>query len=156
MNRGRRKIVPSFLHTPTGVYRSVVGAREAEAGRVFVTIENGDSRERLFLVSSFEGNTVEMDALFATLHLKEVARVKAKNRKDVFEARVRHERARAEADAEADQEHENSHRDLGENSTAEYEPEESPEDFEIIAPADSFGFEPLPEAEAEEIEVFED
>ena len=48
MNRGRRKIVPSFLHTPTGVYRSVVGAREAEAGRVFVTIENGDSRERLF------------------------------------------------------------------------------------------------------------
>ena len=60
-----------------------------------------------------------MDALFATLHLKEVARVKAKNRKDVFEARVRHERARAEADAEAEQKHENSHRDLGENSTAE-------------------------------------
>jgi hypothetical protein len=151
MRARRRKSYSSFLHTPTGVYRSIVGARITESGNVFATIEDGDSRERLFLVSTFEGNKVEMDALFATLHLKEVARVKAKNRKEIVEARVRHERARADADAEADQEYD-SHRDFGEESSAEFEPEESSKDFEIIAPSDSFQLEPLPE-EIEEAEV---
>jgi len=99
---------------------------------------------------------VERDALFEILHAKEQAREKAKRRKEVLEVRARNARARAASDVEDDQEYENSRRDLGEESSADYEPEESPKEFEIIAPADSFGFEPLPEAEAEEIEVFED
>jgi hypothetical protein len=159
MNRGRRKNVPSFLHTPTGVYRSILGARITESGNVFATTEDGDSRERMFLVSTFDGNKVEMDALFETLRAKEVARVKAKNRKEVLEARVRHERAQAESDLEDDREYENSYRDLGEQSTAEYEPDEDDpqpsQESEIISKEDTFGFEPLPEAE-EEVEILDE
>jgi hypothetical protein len=150
MTRRFRKNYPSFFQVPTGTHRSIVGAREAELGRVFVTIEDGDSRERMFLVSTFDGNKVEMDALFETLRAKEVARVKSKNRKEIVEARVRHERAQAESDP---QDEYSDHRDLGEESSAEFEPDEAAENSEIIAESDSFGLEPLPEVEEEEIEV---
>ena len=141
---------PEFWHIPTGCYRQVIGARNAEAGKVFATITRENAVERLFLLDSFDPDRkVEIDALWEKLWLTETARIKAKARKDKALENMRHARAATEAEDEyLDQQY----RDLGEESSPEYEPEEPLKDSEIIAPADSFGLEPLPEIEEEEIE----
>lgn len=161
MKTRKRKSFQAVMHKDLGIRFEIIGAKTCSIGPCFVVIGENDiaNRERIFHIEMFDREdfpSVVRDALFLELAEKESKRVKAKNRKDVLEARARDARARATSDADDDVEYENSRRDLSNESSTEYEPEESPEDFEIIAPADSFGLEPLPEPESEEIEIFEE
>jgi hypothetical protein len=74
---------PSYRHVILNKYFAVIGARIAEAGKCFVVREEGQSRERLFLIEQFEMNITERGALFETLLVKEVARIKVAAKKDL-------------------------------------------------------------------------
>ncbi|MGB8800709.1 MAG: hypothetical protein WCC97_08480 [Candidatus Acidiferrales bacterium] len=132
-----------FLHVPTGSYRQIIGARFAEAGKVFATVTRENARERLFLVDTFDqANKVEIAALWETLWAKESARIKAKARKDRALENMRHAQEQSEWRSE----------DSDEDQDDIQETEPATTEFETIAPEDSCG-DPLPEIEEEEIEV---
>jgi len=140
------KRYPEFWHVPTGCYRQVIGARNAEAGKAFATITPESTRERLFLVDTFDqAHKVEIAALWEMLWAKESARTKAKARKDKALENMRRAQEQSEwrrEDPDEDQD------DAQETESAETE-------FDMIDAADSCG-DPLPETEEEEIEVLEE
>jgi hypothetical protein len=160
----KQKSYQNVIHKELGIRFDIVGAKICSIGNCFVVMEENDltGRERIFQTDMFDRKdfpAVVRNALFLQLAEKESKRVKQKLLKEAAIERGRQAQARAESDAE-DEYVEQQYRDLGEESSAEYEPDDPPlpiEDSEIISDEDTEGHEQLPEVEEEEeIEVLEE
>jgi len=102
--RARRSQAPSYFHKPTGTIFHVIGARQVEAGsgKAFVC-QNGDSRERLFLVESgFDMPLAERNALWTSLFETEVKRNRAAAAKEKALEKRRLARERDESEFSED------------------------------------------------------
>jgi hypothetical protein len=98
----RRSHAPNYFHQPTGTNYQLIGARECESGKAFVCIQNGDPRERIFLVGGFDIDPLLRNKIFAELLAKETKRVQAKTVRE--RKRELYEHARAIDEAESDDE----------------------------------------------------
>jgi hypothetical protein len=143
----KQKSYQTVMHKDLGTRFDVVGAKTCSIGPCFVVVGEDDQtgRERIFHIEMFDRRdfpSVVGDALFLELAEKESKRIKHKLSKEAASERARHARARAESDAE-DERLEQEYRDLGEESVAEYELDDSLQPIEgskIISDEDTEGY----------------